>query len=503
MTLKILAAITLLFAAQSARAESIEEFLRAFHANPAREMERLPSEVDENGVAQPQGYINREKLEELMKLRNSLASGQPGSLDDAGPDPGEGNADTPEVVVEPGVLVRNINEMHERKLTQVTLDPIPWADSYWPIAKGLTAARYGDPSYPDSKTWLENQSYVQNYPASWAVASGDPGQISRLSPAEKYDFLMGDANFTLTNFAWKKGAYYWNNFGAVPSWMGICHGWAGAAHMAAKYPVEPITVRAVNGTPVTLYNHDIKALLSMLWAYGAPKARFAGRRCNTSNPFRDPNGRILAPECFDVSPSTWHLAAVNQAGIHKRSFVLDATYDYEVWNFPLVSFKYRYFNPQTWQESASPAPSIVSKENFTVDKFASYRHPDTRGIIGIFMDVTFVKEVKASHRRTDVKPPTKTLRFVYDLELNGAGEVLGGEWYANSHPDFLWTFGKDDQARAKEDNSLDGEDWQPPRAVPAYFTDYARRASARGEPLFSFLSKLVEENSGGEEPPRP
>jgi hypothetical protein len=178
-------------------------------------------------------------------------------------------------------------------------------------------------------------------------------------------------------------------------------------------------------------------------------------------------------------------------GIHKRSFVLDATYDFEVWNFPMFSYKYRYFNPQTWQESATPEAALVPYSRFTVDKFKEFRNPKTVSVIGIFMDVTLVKEMVPNQRSVDTTPPTKTLRLVYDLELDSDKNVIGGEWYQNAHPDFIWSYAKNTQAISKEDPALANVRWNKSQPIPEAFTSVAQQSSAQGVPLWSFLSKLA------------
>ena len=54
-----------------------------------------------------------------------------------------------------------------------------------------------------------------------------------LSPAEKYDLLVGDANYGLTKQMWNAGKGYHDRYGSVESWMGYCHGWAPAAYAVA------------------------------------------------------------------------------------------------------------------------------------------------------------------------------------------------------------------------------------------------------------------------------
>src|SRR6185436_9002354 len=95
-------------------------------------------------------------------------------------------------------------------------------------------------------------------------------------------------------------------------------------------------------TPLLFYPSDLKGLASLLWATTDPPSRGVGGRCEDTNPKKDRNGRVISPACFDSNPGTWHLAVVNQIGVAKRSMVIDATYDFEVWNQPVYGYRYRY-----------------------------------------------------------------------------------------------------------------------------------------------------------------
>src|SRR5262249_19903522 len=150
-----------------------------------------------------------------------------------------------------------------------------------------------------------------------------------------------------------RGEIFYKSLGKVEEWMGICDGWAAASYMLDR-PTNAVKTVAVDGTSLTFYPSDIKALASQLWAHPAPSRgyRSAGGRCYKKNPATDEYGRIVDQDCFDTNPGTLHLAVVNQIGVKERSFVFDATYDYEVWNQPMYAYFARYFNPQkgTWQE---------------------------------------------------------------------------------------------------------------------------------------------------------
>ncbi|MCI5160060.1 MAG: hypothetical protein D3906_16875, partial [Candidatus Electrothrix sp. AUS1_2] len=167
------------------------------------------------------------------------------------------------------------------------------------------------------------------------------------------------------------------------------------------------------------------------------------------NPAVDPQtGRILAGKCFDTNPGTWHLAVVNQIGASRRSMVLDATYDYEVWNQPVVGYRYRYFNPQKMRYARSLPEASVLKTSFDNDRFRKYRDGETETIVGIAMDISYMVETQPVQRTADSAEYDRvhTVRYYYDLELDAAGNIIGGEWYQNAHPDFLWTPEKDSRA---------------------------------------------------------
>jgi hypothetical protein len=379
--------------------------------------------------------------------------------------------------------------MEERGLLNVKLPLAPWSDSYWPTYKGATAVRYADPSFPHSKNWGRNHAFVLTHPASSIYRRGVGEEINRLSPTEKYDLAMGDHSFSLTRYAWAQGEKYFRNSGVVPGWYGYCHGWSAAAHMLAPYPENPVDVQAADGGIIRFYPQDIKGLTSMLWANAHVPTRFMGNRCN-GNPRKNAYGRVVSPDCFDTNPGSWHLALVNQLGIHARSLVMDSSLDYQVWNYPVAAYRYRYFHPLTWEEQSTVVAARVSLPKFKIDRFREFRSPRAKYIVGVVMEVTFSAAVQPSQHRADAVH-LQTLRFIYDLELDENNAILGGEWYSNAHPDFVWTFDREAQAKSVTDGLAFTHGWKVSSVVPADWQGLARRASRRGQPLQAFLSGLL------------
>jgi hypothetical protein len=194
--------------------------------------------------------------------------------------------------------------------------------------------------------------------------------------------------------------------------------------------------------------------------------------------------------CFDTNPATFHLAITNQIGIHRRSFVIDSTFDAEVWNFSLESYTYRYFNPQTMEPSRDLRFSIIPVEKFRTDRFKKLRDPRTRYVVGIIMDATHVNAI-SPNRGPQTENPTKTLRYYYDLELDENNEVIGGEWYANSHPDFIWTYDANALAAAYGDSKINSTEWIVGTPVPSNWASAIQQSSARGEPMAAVINGIL------------
>lgn len=462
-----------------------------FHRDPLKAMNHLPAEIA--GAREiDRGPIDFDALNDVtfsekMKLREQIMGR---GRDDFRYTANMGEKDQPQTLVDNEELVTNIYDMHKRGLMRAALDVAPWADSYWPTYKGIIAIRYADKGFPNAKEWLPNYSYFLNNPALSIFNSGDRNRINRLSPAEKYDLLVGDSSLTLTKYAWAAGKKYFDKYGYVEKWMGICHGWAAASHMLAANITSPVTVYSPRGTPITFYQSDVKALNSMLWANASPLTRFVGNRCKTPRPAKNEIGRILDDGCWDTNPGTFHLALTNQVGLNKRSFVIDTTYDAEVWNFAIVSYRMQYFNPQTLRPTPVPREAILPMNKYSLDKFKEFRSPDAKFVIGVVLDLTHVNAVNPAHS-TMTKDITKTLRYFYDLELDAKGNVIGGEWYTSAHPDFIWTFAPGSQARARADLEIDPREWMTSGPVPSHWTSAAQRASAAGIPLYSVIKRIV------------
>ncbi|WP_200329711.1 hypothetical protein [Thiocystis violacea] len=481
--------------------QAITEQLQAFARDRVGQMQVRPPKYDASGAQVIEGasLFGRDQIEAKRYveardiLRQDILDMEAASPDRA---PFREN-DRAETLVD-DLLHMSLAAMDSAGMTSARLPVSPWSDDYWAIYLGVLGCRYADPGFPASSDWKANYDYVAAHPPGAVLASGDADAIDRLSPAEKYDVLVGDASFTLTRQMWSEGRTYYDRYGEVESWMGICHGWAPAAYMLPR-PTAPVAVAAADGRTLRFYPSDIKALASLLWANVRTGTRFIGGRCNDQDPATDPQtGRVTSNDCFDTNPGSWHLAVVNQIGASQRSLVLDATFDYQVWNQPMLAYEYRYFNPQEMRYASSLEAAQVAMADFTSDGFSAYRSGAAASVVGIAMDVSYIVETRPSHADTDssASDGVNRVRYFYDIEQDALGGIIGGEWYSNAHPDFLWTPPEGERAVTAGDTQVAGI-WRPGAPLPAAWQQAGRRAAAVNKaPLAAIVEQLIAFASG-------
>lgn len=359
---------------------------------------------------------------------------------------------------------------------------VPWSDSYWPTYKGLIASRYQMGSHPNSGSWTDYHNHYLRNPAEQLLSSGN---ISQLSPAEKYDLLIGDRNWTLTKYMWQRGQESMRKHGVVASWTGICHGWAAASQIGIPRAERSVTVTDLSGRytiPFSVF--DIMALTSFYWSKSTERTFFVGNRCKTPNPPRNENGRITDESCFDNNPMTWHLGVTNRVGKYQKTVVMDTSYSTEVWNYVVDNYHFIYFNPQTLEFSSQLQDAIVLKEDFRHDRFQATRSPDTKFIVGVIMDVFHPGAITPyqgvpSLQRMDWK------RFMYDLELDSNKNVIGGEWHSKDRPDFMWGYSEQSNPFLTQDPS------QFATHVNAAVASAALSSSKRGRVYGPLVNMLI------------
>lgn len=275
-------------------------------------------------------------------------------------------------------IEKNIYEIKKQRLNFSHVTSSPWSASYWPINKGKIAFAYPSSGterlldwtvrIPRSLSWTANmrklQSSVEYLKVNWKNLNEE--ELELLSPAAKYDLLLGDETFDLTSrivknvFNWAKyenrnnlinkdhdkkiieqianqlvqeGTYADLSLAKevatniyiqekdnyvlqrkdefVPIWEGICHGWAPSSTVFAR-PEKFVDIKLKDGRNLRFFPEDIKALISYAWSnsnVGNSKSSngsviLEGNICKHKFPKKDEWGRFydLADKDFPLVP---------------------------------------------------------------------------------------------------------------------------------------------------------------------------------------------------------
>jgi subtilisin-like proprotein convertase family protein len=127
-----------------------------------------------------------------------------------------------------------------------------------------------------------------------------------------------------------------------------------------------------------------------------------------------------------------HVIVTNYLGLQHRGFAMDRTFDYEVWNQPVVGYEIT----RQREITAAEANRLLGREGETY----TY-NPDATRFYDVNMSLRWITESHASMTPADAARYTRTDYLTYILEVDANGRIIGGEWYGNSrnsHPDFLW-----------------------------------------------------------------
>jgi hypothetical protein len=352
-----------------------------------------------------------------------------------------------------------------------------WSGSYWPQYEGLLAIRYRDPEF--ASLMSADKSQFKTYKELFAKKPYYSYRASdELSPAEKYDLLVGDPTMGLTAYSWALGDKTGKDSGKVPTWRGICDGFSSAAQMMPR-PAKAVTLNSPNGQPITFYPEDIKALGSLSYSRSQKNPIFLGKRCiSKAIPFSD--------ACDETNPGAFHKALVNRVGALKKSFVADVSPGSEVWNYPVKSYQISYYNVFSEVDSKDFKESLESFD--PKKKFAKKDRRDKRTayIVGVTAKVQYA-DMRFPHTNAvdDVKSDkTMEMIYTYDLELDRNLNILGGESASKNLPDFIW---------APNDRVYPLSDVEETTRVTDYnLSTLAAAASKKGQPLSMIIQRLFE-----------
>jgi len=394
-------------------------------------------------------------------------------------------------------IILSAAEMENSKLLTGKARRQPWSGDYWAIAKGVLGARYLQSTFMELLGWFERFEFIQKNSAAELILNEGAMGVAQLSPSEKYDLMIGDSKAAMTKSMWEQGKQYHDRDGKVETWMGICHGWAPAA-IEEPRPAKAISVKSFDEKwDISLTPGEIKGLVSYSWATNRFSAITLGSRCNKKDPERDETGRLIDPECNDMNSGTWHIALVNKLGKRSQSFVIDATYDYEVWNQPVLEYEYTYFNPITQEKQTSLAAAQVKAKDWNTDPYAKHRDSRVESIVGISLRLAYVLEsgVDTESEDNPERDVIRWVRYKYDLELDAAGNIIGGEWHQGIHPDFIWVPRMGLKPQSPLDRVVANQPWDRETKIPELWSAAAKQGARTGVILNALTDALLKKSA--------
>jgi len=277
-------------------------------------------------------------------------------------------------------------------------EEVPWSDTYWPNNESGIAHRW------NSK---EPKDFTYIPPSRTEVARMTLEQMAELSPAEKYDLFLGDYSYKTVR------AVRARTSPEAEDWNGICNGWAQAA-IFHREPA-PVTLTNPDGIAVPFGSSDVKGLLSYFYAKRKPSTVIQlGRRAGSFS-------RIFNPGAYkDVNAGAFHIVVTNQIGIKKIAFIGDLDSGTKVWNYPIYAYTSMVLAQGGPAETSAPGTVHRLMVETTVQVSSDEEDPQWDPIMGTDK-FTFIEDT-----------------YRYWLELDGLGNIIGGEWRNNNHPDYLW-----------------------------------------------------------------
>ncbi len=392
-------------------------------------------------------------------------------------------------------ILTNAFEIDEKPLKTVKLIEEPWSGYFWSMANGLLGFRYEDEGFDDQSSWEKRLEYVTRYPSS----TYNQRKIELLSPSEKYDLLIGNSDNLVTKFMWNEGKKEIETYKKIRDWSGLCHGLA-MASIKYPWPKYSIKLKTPDGKNlIKFFPDDIKALGVFIWSGDNIQIRKLGGRCELVSPRTDENGRIKDPNCRDPNPGAFHLALVNRIGVQKKSLIMDSSGDAEVWNYPIVSYNFNFFNPETWKKSFKLKSAMIHLSEFSKDKFREYRSTLTEYIVGVEVKIDYLthRDPKHSDKDPDNSTSLISVLYRYDLEIDANGKIIGGEWYSNYNPDFIWFPEDKADPQATFDHNIH-TDWNPAtETLPQDWLESANFSAERGQVSSNIIKALFEYSNKG------
>jgi hypothetical protein len=373
----------------------------------------------------------------------------------------------------------------------------PWSDRTWDHTKALLGERYTDARFSKIPYWTERREYNARYSAEGALSlpKGDPVQrtwLAALSPAEKYDVIMGTIHGGLYDRMADKLDSEMDAAGRFPGWWGICEGSAAAA-LAEPEPVKSITVYSeAYGVEVPFYATDVKGLVSMLWSSYNRNVRIPemGQQC-AAKVSEDAN----RSSCFDVNPGSMMIALHHFLGRGYGNLIVDTDATRVVWNHPVLGYEMSFFRPGAPRDGGTNFQGgLLRLSEADGDPRRRLRAPGTAYLLGVNMNLFYGQNEKQVPWEGSIDRKQRTMELSFELELDESFNILGGEWLTKKHPDIMWTIPRGLRPDTLGDRLLGDGRWDG-MSVPATWSQAAFKAAEGTMPLRRVVEALVRRSS--------
>jgi Transglutaminase elicitor len=177
---------------------------------------------------------------------------------------------------------------------------------------------------------------------------------------------------------------------------------------------------------------------------------------------------------------------------------MDSSRDAEVWNYPIVAYNFNFFNPNNGKQSFKLKNAMIPKTDYRNDKFSQYRSPTKEYIVGVEAKIDYQKsKVPEQEDRDSSGKELNSVIYRYDLELDSNGIIIGGEWYTNSNPDFIWFPEDNADPQAPYDSNITTT-WNPSKdALPRDWIESANSSAATGKVSSNIIKALFDYSHKG------
>ena len=201
---------------------------------------------------------------------------------------------------------------------------------------------------------------------------------------------------------------------------------------------------------------------------------------------------------MSLNPGSFLITVGNWVGINKNNLVLDPKADAEIWNQPIYKYTLRYYNPVTggFYSNVDSAKTTQAQLRYCGSSWCSnIRSTCSEGtyVVGVFFQVTYSVENNPQHSNVSQNDAWKTDSFDSAVTLDAEGNIIGGTWRYNIHPNFIWRPDEKLDIKGVSDDAAAAFDGRS--STLKTYTSLVRASSNKGQILKSFIVWLAKASS--------